>query len=114
MRADDTTPHEASSESDDLVVVWIVSPTFPLGQIVATPGALALLEETGTSPMEYLKRHSQGDWGELDVEDKQANDHALDHEERLLSAYKVTETDKIWIITEYDRSVTTILLPSEY
>ena len=86
---------------------------FLLGQIVATPGALALLSSLGLSPNTLLSRHANGDWGDLDDEDKAANDQALKDGDRLLSAYE-TPGGKVWIITEWDRSVTTILLPSEY
>ena len=87
---------------------------FTLGKIVATPGCLATLEEAGQSPAEFLRRHVSGDWGELDTEDKQANEDALLHGERLLSAYRTNKGEKIWVITEADRSVTTLLLPDEY
>ena len=91
--------------------------TFPLfspGRIVATPGALALLDKAQKSPWEFLSRHLRGDWGDLCQEDKAENELSLKHGFRLLSSYPVTETDTLWIITEADRSVTTLLLPSEY
>ena len=80
-----------------------------LGQLVATPGFLS----TGINPVGLLERHQKGDWGSLDKEDKKANDEALKHGGRLLSAYKVGGI-KVWVITEWDRSVTTLLLPEEY
>jgi hypothetical protein len=89
-------------------------PLFCCGKIVATPGALALLEKVQKSPAEFLSRHLRGDWGELCPEDKTENELSLKHGFRLLSSYPVTETDTLWIITEADRSVTTLLLPSEY
>jgi hypothetical protein len=92
-------------------------PTVPLfspGRIVATPGALALLEEANRSPWEFLSRHLRGDWGDLCQEDKTENELSLKRGFRLLSSYPVTETHTLWIITEADRSVTTLLLPSEY
>jgi hypothetical protein len=91
-----------------------LSPLFPLGQVVATPGALEALQAAGKDPKEYLQRHSRGDWGELSPEDVQANHQALQDGSRIVSAYKVTPTLKVWLITEWDRSATTILLPSEY
>jgi hypothetical protein len=91
-----------------------IIPLFSPGTIVATPGALALLEETKKSPSEFLSRHLRGDWGDLCQEDRAENELSLKHEFRLLSSYLVTETDTLWIITEADRSVTTLLLPSEY
>ena len=89
-------------------------PLFSAGRIVATPGALALLEKVQKSPSEFLSRHLRGDSGELCQEDKAENELSLKHGFRLLSSYPVTETDTLWIITEADRSVTTLLLPSEY
>ena len=72
-------------------------------------------KDLGEEIGQCLMRHHQGDWGELCEEDKQENDYAVEHEGRLLSAYEIGEDKtKIWIITEWDRSVTTILLPEEY
>lgn len=88
---------------------------FSLGRTVATPGALAAL-----SPEEIpqlLSRHARGDWGELEESDKLENESALNCGEddgRLLSAYTSASGVKVWIITEADRSATTILLPEEY
>jgi hypothetical protein len=87
---------------------------FPLGQVVATPGALRALERAEQQPAEFLDKHSAGDWGELDEEDKKENDFSVRNGFRILSAYTTSAGDKIWIITEWDRSVTTLLLPSEY
>jgi len=89
-------------------------PLFPAGQIVATPRALALLEESNKSPLEFLSRHLRGDWGDLGPEDKTENELSLKNGFRLLSSYRVTETESLWVITEADRSATTLLLPSEY
>ena len=86
---------------------------FPLGRVVATPGALQLLEEAGEEPLRYLARHASGDWGEIDSQDRRENERSLKHGWRLLSSYPVGEKI-IWIITEADRSYTTILLPEEY
>ena len=87
---------------------------FPLGQVVATPGALDALENTGQSPVEFLDRHAQGDWGEISEADRQENEFSLVNGYRLLSAYRLTDGTKIWIITEADRSATTVLLPEDY
>ena len=87
---------------------------FPLGQLVATPGALDALERTGQSPLEFLSRHASGDWGEVCEADKKENDFSVRNGFRLLSAYRLRDGTKIWIITEADRSATTILLPEEY
>jgi len=89
-------------------------PLFDSGQIVATPGALEALAEAGGIGLEYINRHLKGDWGDLCDEDKQTNQEALKHGFRLMSAYILPTWVKIWIITEHDRSVTTILLPEEY
>ena len=86
---------------------------FSLGQIVATPGALDLLERHGEAAEKYLLRHVNGDWGELSASDKKLNNAAVKNGERILSSYDV-HGEKLWIITEWDRSVTTLLLPSEY
>lgn len=90
------------------------SPRFPLGQVVATPGALEALSESGESPAIFLARHVDKDWGEVCQEDWRLNDEALADGSRLLSLYTTKAGVKIWIISEADRSVTTILLPSEY
>jgi hypothetical protein len=89
-------------------------PLFPSGRLVATPGALALLEQTNKLPVEFLSRHLRGDWGDLDEEDKTENELSLKYGLRLLSSYQVSESEKLWVITEADRSVTTLLLPAEY
>jgi len=86
--------------------------TVPLGMLVATPNALAHVNSGEIQ--KALQRHVIGDWGELDAEDKKANDEALQSGERLLSAYKTATGTKFWIITEADRSVTTVLLPEDY
>ncbi len=86
---------------------------FPLGRVVATPGALELLEEAGEDPLLLLARHNSGDWGELDLHDRQENALSLKNGWRLVSRYPIAG-GVVWIITEADRSVTTILLPEEY
>ncbi len=85
-----------------------------LGQIVATPGALQAMNEAGEVPLTFLARHEAGDWGEVDPEDWQENELSVREGFRILSAYKLSTGVKIWIITEADRSATTILLPEEY
>lgn len=88
----------------------IMEPRFPLGQTVATPGALAL----GVDLASYMRRHHCGDWGDLCDEDKQANEDALIHGDRILSHYKLSDGRRIYIITEAGRQSTCILLPEEY
>ena len=89
-------------------------PLFPLGRIVATPGALDALARANQSPQEFLNRHVTGDWGELGDEDKAENNYSLKHGFRILSSYKTTAGEKLWLITESDRSLTTLLQPEEY
>lgn len=89
-------------------------PRFALGSIVATPGALDAFRAAGDDPMAYLVRHVAGDWGDVDEHDHRENEFSLIHGFRLLSAYTLSSGTKIWIITEADRSVTTVLLPDEY
>ena len=85
----------------------------PLGRIVTTPGALKLLSDIEEDPFGYIARHAAGDWGELCAFDRRQNQIALREGLRVLSSYEVP-AGKVWIITEADRSVTTILLPEEY
>jgi len=85
-----------------------------LGALVITQGADAMMRERRLDPFRFLARHMQGDWGDICDEDRGLNEQALIDGLRLMSVYKVAEDLKIWIITEADRSVTTILLPEEY
>jgi hypothetical protein len=85
----------------------------PLGRVVATPGALKLLTEAREHPFDYLARHATGDWGELCAFDRRQNKIALREGYRVLSSYEIS-AGRIWIITEADRSITTILLPEDY
>jgi hypothetical protein len=86
---------------------------FSTGQIVSTPGALSLLEQFGVSPLSLISRHIRGDWGTLSNEDVTANNNAVSLGNRILSSYPLGD-DRVWIITEWDRSATTLLLPDEY
>ncbi len=85
--------------------------SFPLGRVVATPGALDLIGHGGC--LALLSRHAAGDWGVLDSHDRRANERALRDGTRLFSSYE-TASGKVWVITEADRSSTCLLLPSEY
>ncbi|MGD6739388.1 type I restriction endonuclease subunit M (plasmid) [Photobacterium leiognathi subsp. mandapamensis] len=87
--------------------------SFRLGQVCATQGAIALSDNNPTLLRSLLRRHASGDWGELCDNDKQANDDAVLKYGRILSSYTLNG-EKIWIINEHDRSVTTLLLPTEY
>jgi len=86
---------------------------FLLGQVVATPGALEAFEHAEQTPDEFLRRHASGDWGDVGPLDAKKNESSLRDGQRLLSAYNLTSGERIWIITEADWSVTTILLPDE-
>lgn len=87
---------------------------FALGLVVATPGALDALAKTKQTPFGLLHRHVTGDWGDITEEDKEMNESSLRKGYRILSAYHLKDGTKIWVITEADRSATTLLLPSEY
>lgn len=86
---------------------------FPLGRVVATPGSLEALEASGVSPAELLARHQAGDWGEVPRDDVRENERSVRDGYRILSSYPDGE-ERVWIITEADRSSTCLLLPSEY
>jgi hypothetical protein len=87
---------------------------FPLGRVVATPGALRALEKAEQAPDAFLDRHVNGDWGDVPDADKQENELSVEQGFRILSAYTTSAGDKIWILTEADRSATTMMLPEEY
>ena len=87
---------------------------FPVGRVVATPGALRAFEKAEQLPAAFLDRHVHGDWGDVPEADKQANEQSVAQGFRILSAYTTSAGDKIWILTEADRSATTLLLPAEY
>ena len=87
---------------------------FELGVVVATPGALEVLGNLEVSPSELLERHASGDWGDVPPEDARENEYALNHGFRVMSSYSLPTGERVWIITEADRSSTCILLPSEY
>ena len=84
---------------------------FQLGQLLATPGAVEALQSAGQDALAFIRRHSSGDWGDLSCDDQQANEDALCHGGRIFSAYHTRLNTKLWIITEQDRSATTVLLP---
>lgn len=86
---------------------------FPLGAVCATPGALALIDRTGTNAALFLDRHQRGDFGTVCAEDAHASVAAIEKGTRILSSY-VVGRERLWIITEADRFSTTLLLPEEY
>lgn len=103
-----------TTTADSDIAKALANPKFSPGEIVATPGALAAMEEHQCQPLTLLARHLAGDWGVQPSEDAQLNDAALKSDGRLLSSYPLGGDTRIWVITEWDRSVTTFLLPSEY
>ena len=88
--------------------------TFDMGDTVATPGAIAAMSANHITASQVLHRHCHGDWGDLCEEDREQNRVALEHGLRLMSSYTMDDGSYIWVITEADRSVTTILVPGEY
>lgn len=103
--------------SDDIVQTntrYERLPLFPLGRIVSTPGAEDALFTAKETYPGLLKRHVTGDWGDLTDDDKAENDFAIDKYLRIFSAYILSNGEKVWVITEADRSVTTFLTPDEY
>lgn len=86
---------------------------FEPGHITATPGALDLLTKFNIDSRDLLRRHLTGDWGLLSEQDAKENELSIQHGFRIWSSYPVGD-DKVWVITEADRSATTLLLPSEY
>lgn len=96
-------------------------PLFPMGRLLATPGAIRTLELYRVSALALLSRHVRGDWGELCAEDRQSNADALEQGLRLMSVYTLSREEggqtvhaTVWVITEADRASTTVLLPAEY
>ena len=123
-----STTNAAAPAPTTPTIIYSNNARFPLGQIVATPGALELLQETGFSAAALISRHSQGIWGDLCDEDRAENEFAVNRRLRILSCYRLVDAERlaatpldkrsalptIWIISEADRSVTTLLRPSDY
>lgn len=89
-------------------------PKFPLGRVFTTPGALAVINRAGQSVDFFLEKHSCGDWGELSAADEKANADALREGGRVMSSYRTLKGDIIWVATEFDRSLTAVMVPGEY
>jgi hypothetical protein len=90
-------------------------PLFPLGHVVATPGAITVMQEHGIDATQLLARHVTGDWGDLCAEDRAENELAVGRRLRIFSSYGADDSpSRLWVITEADRSVTTILRPEDY
>ncbi|MFC5430776.1 hypothetical protein ACFPTO_18520 [Paraburkholderia denitrificans] len=101
--------------SDDCSVIPLLpTPRLKLGVLVATPGALQALQAVDVSVFRLVNRHARSDWGDVDDADRQQNDFAAANGERVLSCYRLWNGRCIWIVTEADRSLTTVLLPDEY
>ncbi|MEJ7863098.1 MAG: hypothetical protein WKF90_15825 [Pyrinomonadaceae bacterium] len=96
-----------------LLVKGFCMKKFELGRVLITPGAKAEIERAGVDEIELLGRHQGGDWSEMEIEDQQENEFSLGRDLRIFSSYTYKNV-KFWMITEADRSATTILLPSEY
>jgi len=92
----------------------IMMSKFAFGHVVHTPAAVSLLAKHAVNMAALLKRHGNGDWGDLGDDDKKENDFAVSSGDQILSSYEVAAGSKVWIVTEGDRSVTTVLLPSDY
>ena len=86
---------------------------FEMGKVIATPAALQVCQDNGVNPLLLLGRHIGGDWGDLDAVDVAANVHAVQHDLRIFSSYRIGDS-KVWVITEADRSSTCLLMPDEY
>jgi hypothetical protein len=87
---------------------------FGLGRLLTTPGALEALQRNEQNPLAFVGLHAAGDWGELDAHDRSQNAYAIGRQLRIMSSYLLKDGTKLWIITEADRSATTLLLPEEY
>jgi len=109
--------HPEANSSISRLAMTSTSKGFPLGQLVFTRGVNDLIAENkefALFVLTSLQRHARGDWGDLSEEDKKENEYSLNRHLRLLSAYEQHGLPKIWIITESDRSATTVLFPEEY
>ena len=87
---------------------------FVLGRLLSTPAALDAVSAAGQHPLDFLARHASCDWGEVSAGDSDLNDQATLDGSRILSAYRTSKGVRLWVVTERDRSATTLLLPSEY
>jgi hypothetical protein len=96
------------------LVIPNIEQRFPLGRLLTTPGAHQALEQAGQDAFEFFARHQAQDWGEVEEEDQRLNDESVNQRSRLLSAYRLKTGVKVWLISEADRSATTVLLPEEY
>jgi len=106
--------NQTSHDEAASVPAAVPSPLFPLGNLYATPGALAAIEEAGLNPLALISRHVRGEYGDLCASDKRSNKQAIKEGSRILSAYVIAEGVKVYVITEASRELTTVLLCDEY
>ncbi len=111
MKERGTPKQEQERQPEDALIPETL---FELGQMVVTPGAIEAAQEIGRHPIQFIARHAEGKWGDLPEEDIATNERALRETGRLFSAYKFESGHKFYVITEWDRSYTTLLLPEEY
>jgi hypothetical protein len=110
-----TLPRFIKETSIMALALTVHNPRFKPGYVVMTIGIADLVRQGLLDPALYLRRHLDGDWGDLSDNDRRQNDAALKSgEDRLFSSYPIAPNLRLWIITEWDRSATTLLLPSEY
>jgi hypothetical protein len=101
--------------SETQVVIFVEQPPlFDLGEVVVTAGVEELLATLCLEPAMFIARHVTGDWGDLCEQDQETNQDAVEQGGRVFSSYNLPDNHKVWVITEWDRSYTTVLLPSEY
>ncbi len=113
----DPTPHTLRilNAGEEILIRELLKPgRFELGQLAMTRGAAEAMQAAGHIPPEFLLRHKHGDWGDIPEEDVRENEWSLEHGARLFSVYATRREETLWVITESDRSATTMLLPDEY
>ncbi len=106
--------NQTSNDEAASALAAFPSPLFPLGNLSATPGALAAIEEAGLNPLVLISRHVRGEYGDLCASERQSNKQTIKEGSRILSAYVIAEGVKIYVITEASRELTTVLLSDEY
>ncbi|MCR6481045.1 hypothetical protein NU688_33145 [Variovorax sp. ZS18.2.2] len=105
---------DVTTDINTLTGTFAAQQKFELGTTALTRGVCSLIATGKLTPLPFILRHASGDWGDLCEEDRSSNEAALKQRGRLMSSYKLDDKQTLWIITEWDRSVTTLLLPSEY
>jgi hypothetical protein len=105
---------KVTTANDTHTTPMLTAVRFPLGRLLITPAAAEVIEDAGQLPQEFINRHARLERGELGEEDYKENLFSVGKRLRIFSAFKTAQGVKLWVITEADRSATTILLPSEY